>query len=284
MDTTKRRGKCINFGNCAKAARQEVIELDFTEDFLCPECEQDLVEEKASSPPPLKLIAVIVGILAVLGSGAAYLFFGKSSLKEIHLTPSQLELTVGDRDTLTYTVKPDGAQTEKLVWNSSDKRIAGVNKGVVTAKSAGEVQITVSTPDKKISAQCTVTVGERKTGVLPPPADTVIPPPEESNRKENTKEETGTPQTPSAPKAPVTSHGSIAVPGGTYTGDLKNGKPHGKGTLRYSSRTQIHPNDLENRYAEAGESVEGDFYEGLFDKGSWRRSNGKTEKLVFGRR
>jgi hypothetical protein len=33
MDTT-RLGKCINFGNCAKADRKEIIELEITEEIV----------------------------------------------------------------------------------------------------------------------------------------------------------------------------------------------------------------------------------------------------------
>ena len=38
---TKRAGKCINFGNCTKADNKEIIELEITEDFLCPECNSE---------------------------------------------------------------------------------------------------------------------------------------------------------------------------------------------------------------------------------------------------
>ena len=42
---TKRAGKCINFGNCTKADNKEIIELEITEDFLCPECNSELQAE-----------------------------------------------------------------------------------------------------------------------------------------------------------------------------------------------------------------------------------------------
>ena len=54
-----RKGKCINFGNCAKADNHEIIELSFTEDFVCPECNSDLQEIKTKKRGlfPAKTIA-----------------------------------------------------------------------------------------------------------------------------------------------------------------------------------------------------------------------------------
>ena len=39
-----RKGNCLNFNNCSKADRKEIIEVGITEDFICPECESELID------------------------------------------------------------------------------------------------------------------------------------------------------------------------------------------------------------------------------------------------
>ena len=81
-----RRGKCINFGNCVKADRKEIIELGFTEDFVCPECESDLIEEaKPASAPVGKILGIVavVALLGGLGFGAFKLFSGGEKKEKV---------------------------------------------------------------------------------------------------------------------------------------------------------------------------------------------------------
>lgn len=60
---------------------------------------------------------------------------------------------------LVAKVYPKNANNKKLLWTSSNKRIATVEKGVVVGLRKGTVKITVkSTDDSKLSAQCVVTV------------------------------------------------------------------------------------------------------------------------------
>lgn len=60
---------------------------------------------------------------------------------------------------LVAKVYPKNANNKKLLWTSSNKRIATVEKGVVVGLRKGIVKITVkSTDGSKLSAQCVVTV------------------------------------------------------------------------------------------------------------------------------
>lgn len=60
---------------------------------------------------------------------------------------------------LVAKVYPKNANNKKLLWTSSNKRIATVEKGVVVGLRKGTVKITVkSTDGSKLSAQCVVTV------------------------------------------------------------------------------------------------------------------------------
>ena len=85
MEMTK-KGHCLNFGNCPKADRKEIIELSFTEDFVCPECQQDLVEITQKPNPLKKLLIPGIAILVIGGliwGGISYVNFQKNKAKTI---------------------------------------------------------------------------------------------------------------------------------------------------------------------------------------------------------
>ena len=85
---------------------------------------------------------------------------GDTKIAVTGVTLDQDALTVnrGETAVLTATVRPANATNQKLSWQSADKTIATVNKGVVTGVSEGETTITVTTQDGGYTAQCTVTV------------------------------------------------------------------------------------------------------------------------------
>lgn len=81
-----KKGHCLNFGNCPKADRKEIIELSFTEDFVCPECQQDLVEITQKPNPLKKLLIPGIAILVIGGlvwGGISYVNFQKNKVKTI---------------------------------------------------------------------------------------------------------------------------------------------------------------------------------------------------------
>ena len=71
---------------------------------------------------------------------------------------SATSIEQGKTETLTATVVPADATDKSVVWDSSDKTVATVSGGVVTAVKAGTAIITVNTNDGSKTASCTVTV------------------------------------------------------------------------------------------------------------------------------
>lgn len=70
---------------------------------------------------------------------------------EIIVTPSGLmfdgelrKIKVGTVEKLSYTVEPDNADTEKLIWESSDENIVSVDNGKIRGISEGMAVITVT--------------------------------------------------------------------------------------------------------------------------------------------
>lgn len=96
----------------------------------------------------LLILILLAGLIAVPGIAQA-----KSS-KKIGLNQTSVTLTVGKTTTLKLKNAPKG---KKVVWSSSDKKIAAVSKkGKVTAKKSGTAVITAKCEKK--SYKCKVTV------------------------------------------------------------------------------------------------------------------------------
>lgn len=77
----------------------------------------------------------------------------------ITVTPTTLSLTEGETAPLSATVIPAEAN-QKVTWTSSNKTVATVDtEGKVTAKAAGDAEITATTKDgTTLTATCAVTV------------------------------------------------------------------------------------------------------------------------------
>ncbi|PTN08173.1 hypothetical protein [Mangrovibacterium marinum] len=73
-----RKGNCLNFSNCSKADRKEIIEVGVTEDFICPECESELIDIPAKKSGGKKGLVIIgaAAILALIGGGAFFALSG----------------------------------------------------------------------------------------------------------------------------------------------------------------------------------------------------------------
>lgn len=77
------------------------------------------------------------------------------------------------------------------------------------------------------------------------------------------------------PATPQTGRGTVDLGYGTYTGDLKNGKPHGYGTITYKKEQKIVPS--KDFVAQPGDTFEGEFRDGrISGLGYWNHNGNKT--------
>ncbi|MDR3338983.1 MAG: Ig-like domain-containing protein [Candidatus Symbiothrix sp.] len=293
---TARKGQCINYGNCPKADSHEVIEVNLGDDFICPECEGSLIDLPQGQKFPWKIVIVIVAVLAI-GAGIYFAVpfikdkFSSTSGGETEesvpndiivthpITPDSITINkytllfekVDTTEQLMATVYPDNVpkKNKKVIWQSEDSTVAIVDtNGGVTAVGAGKAEITAYTGNG-FSATCNVTVSGGKEEE------------EQVGEKEDNGKGRGT--SGGGSSGTVKKHGTISVSGGSYIGELKNGQLHGRGTIRYTSRTLIDSRDRKQRYAEAGQSITGDFYNGHLVQGKLFDNNGnQIEDIIVG--
>lgn len=269
-------GKCVNIMRCSKAKNREIQDVDKA-NFVCTECGRPLVEVNqgptppkpsggrrttppASSTPWVLIIGVIVAV-ALLGGGVYYAYttglFSNGADKEepegenpaawISIKEGEnISMKQGETKLLSLDCDP-GDANDGVTWTTSNKDIVAVsNNGELTALSSGKAIVTVTTNVYKKTDEIQVVV---KGGTT----------------------------------APVNGTGTLNLPYGKYTGEIKNGKPHGVGTLIYTKERIINSHDVKNRKAQSGESVQGQFVNGEITIGRHFDANGNLiQALNFG--
>ena len=79
-------------------------------------------------------------------------------IEYIQLKKTYLEILNNSTATLTVSFVPANAKPKEIEWTSSNVLVATVADGVVTARSAGNTNITVRIKGTEIKAECTVKV------------------------------------------------------------------------------------------------------------------------------
>lgn len=147
MEITK-KGNCINFGNCPKADRKEIIELNFTEDFVCPECQQDLVEIAKKTNPLKKMLipgSIILVIVIIIGGGYTYFNFQKSKVKTV---TEIVKEGLSSLDSMKEAGSSVGKQSE-----TNDSNLNPVEKSQITPPVGVGKVIVHKTPEPTVKTQ-----------------------------------------------------------------------------------------------------------------------------------
>lgn len=257
-----KKGICKNYGECSLAdERPAVVQEVDSANFVCEECGAQLSECEKSPVGPgggnktMKIVLASVAGLVVLGGGGAYYLMSSDSApipEKVELAKEKSTLIVGQTEELKAIVYPENV-TAQLVWMSSNDEVVKVNDGVVTAVAPGEANVSVQVVGTdSMTDICVYTVG-KKVEV------------DENKITENTNEETQIGDV-SVPVRKIDLNYAI------YEGDIKNGKPHGNGTMSFKSRHLVP--GTKNNYAEAGEQVIGAFRDGEINMGTLYQKNG----------
>ncbi len=240
-----KQGRCTNKGGCSKADRDEIIEVDEFDDFVCPECGHELdallqapktVKKKSVSKGNNKMLFIIGGSVVALAIIAAIIF-----------------ALIGSKE--AEKIEPYGA--EKVADNPIDEDEDNSTEDPFLAADEPEAE--------------EVTAVEEIEEVAPPAEVVESPAVKPANPK------------PADPKAGTPQSSTHQLSYGTWTGGMKNGKPHGTGTLTYSTSRTIDDRDSKGRIAQPGEYVVGEWDNGHLVQGRWFKSDGSKEAIIIGK-
>lgn len=173
-----KKGICNN-PECDLCLSRELQEVEDGSEFVCRDCGQPLkmaVEKKKNANSGKKKLVIIILAAALLLIGiivACILLFGKSEPLTLSLDKKSAELTVGENDTLTSVITPEGSEYA-LLWASDNESVAMVSSnGIVKAVGEGEANVTlvVKTKKEEVKAVCHYTIRPLPSDT----ADTVVP-------------------------------------------------------------------------------------------------------------
>lgn len=246
-----RKGRCTNYDGCSKADKDEILEIDELDDFVCPECGHELEEIRTSKKKGINpIVWIISGAILVIGVIAVLMFaFGNDKKDATPITPIENEAS---KDSIDVIEEPVSNRNDTLVI-----KIEGQENIPQTEEAPAQEIIEEPTEEEKAAeiAEAPAATPEAK----PAPA---------------------TKATPAAKPAHPYSH---KLSYGTWTGGLKNGKPHGTGTLTYSTSQTIDSRDSKGRVAQPGEYIVGEWDNGHLVQGRWFKKDGTKEAIIIGK-
>lgn len=147
--------------NTSKKLKATVYPLDATNKTVTWKSSNTKVAKVSSTG---KVTGVGVGKATITATAAIGGVVGKCEVKvvipveKVTLNKKKKTLAVGKTYTLKATIAPSDATIKKVTWKSSDKTVAKVKKGVVTAVAPGTATITVTSKNQKKTATCTIKV------------------------------------------------------------------------------------------------------------------------------
>lgn len=245
-------GICLN-DECEMCKKRVVQEIPLRKDFVCqnPDCGRELKECPPPSPPKKTWIYIVVALL-VVGAivGCILAFSGK---KEQAVKPEPIKEVILEQDS-TEVVTAETELVEEVVLEQDSTEVVALEPEL----------------EEEVVSE------EKPTEELTPKPSEEVTQKEESAKAVTTEVK---PKKDATPKSSSSStYGTLQLSYGTYTGDIVNGYPHGKGRLKYSVRRQVNKNDLKARMAEPGDYVVGTFFNGFFIQGDLYNAEGELQK------
>lgn len=259
---------------CPKCESKEVQKVRGGQDFVCDECKEPLrMVPPPKEGPNMKMIGGIIAAVVVLGgAGIGIALSGGEKtegqqadgatggieqvdgvadddgmeVEEVNVTDmtfmetaQDMKLKKNETKQLNIDCNPGNAN-ETVTWKSGNEAVATVSpSGIVTAVAAGKATITAVADRSQTKAEIEVVVSDNST-------------------------------TPAS-----ATRGTVKLSYGTYTGELKNGKPHGYGTITYSTSWKIVSS--KDFIANPGDTFEGEFRDGkISGLGYWKHGGNTT--------
>lgn len=162
-------------------------------------------------------------------------------IQKITIKESSIIMTTGEKKEISVTIEPENFN-EQILVSSSDENVAElvVSEGKIIAKKAGTAVITLRGEKSGVSASVKVTVNDK-------PATT------------------GGGRPGGGKPTPEPGYGTVKLSYGTYKGEVKNGQPHGHGTVTFTTTRRIVSS--QDYIAHPGDRYEGEWRNGVIAGG-----------------
>lgn len=289
----KKKGICKNYDNDCSLCDNKVVQEVERDNFVCEECGGDLTEiddsKKSSSNPKHRLIIIAIAIIVVIAICLYWVFSNKDvKVSAIETIQSEYTLTVGDSTMVDVNIVPTNATDTTLIWTTSNPGIVTVSNGMIRAISKGKATVSAKSSDGKVEAATSVKVIQDSNNTKNIDNDIEkkdsIESVEQNIEAEN-KSKAEPVAEPAPTKTPVTKPAPSPLPkketggyhplkGTTFVGTLKGGVPHGVGRLIYKRTQRIDAHDEKERYANSGDYIIGEWYNGHLVQGKLFNNEG----------
>ena len=300
----------MNIGNCDHSNNGTEFEIAEGEELKCPKCGSDMIVEVRKTPIG-KYAAIVAAVVVVLGGAGfgIWKFISGPNPKDYKISLDQKELVLqpGQRALLVASVEPADAKVT-YTWKSNDETIVTVNNGgEVQSLKKGETTIVLSIEENNLlKARCKVKVEDDEAEAkAKAEAEAKAKAEEEAKAKAEAEaaakaeveakaaaeaEAKAKAEAEAAKKRQQTSGNNTSMTStknfgyAIYKGEMRNGLPHGTGTLTFKSSHAIDSRDSKGRVAEAGDYVSGLFYQGHVETAKWFGADGSLKgSLLLGR-
>lgn len=244
-----KKGKCTNYGDCDDAGKS--FDIEDGQPFECPTCHNKLQEVDAKGKP-------------VKSSNKKKK--GKNGNNKLLIIIVGAIVVIGIVLALIFTLGGDKEEVIEpvIVEEPTDT----IHESPAVAPNRNDtLVIKVEGMDNPSD---TIPVAEVE---VPVAEETVAQPAPAPQSKPKTSTSTQTSQS--------TSTKNLGY--GTWTGGLKNGQPHGMGTLTYSTSHTIDSRDSKGRVAQPGEYIVGEWDNGHLVQGRWFKNDGTKEAVIIGK-
>ncbi|MDE5607961.1 MAG: hypothetical protein K2I64_03405 [Muribaculaceae bacterium] len=265
-----RYGICLN-DSCEKCKSKEVQQIPARKDLVCESCGKPLRE----CPPPKsfgqkygKLIGIGVAAVVIIGGIATYFLLPSKN-------GGSIETLVVDSiaiDTVATPIVVETPKVDSISEVANDSLEAKAYADSVKLAKADSILLAAENAKEEAKAYA--------DSIKLAKADSIL------LAAENAKEEAKTQPAAVQPKpstATMSSSSTHKLSYGTWSGGMKNGQPHGNGTMTYSTSRSIDSRDPKGRVAQPGEYIVGEWDNGHLVQGRWFKNDGSKEAVIIGK-
>ncbi len=247
-----KKGICKNVFNCTKADANEILEIDEFQDFICPECKSQLEEVDGKPGRPgdddskrpfwkkygkLTIAAVVVIIIAIIAVVLATGDGKKSKKSDAGKESTTVIIKNPQQDVAKKpeAKKEKAAEQQPAAETTIDKEGKEID-GIISAAQQADMAAAAAKAKADSIAKAQAAAAKKKAAAV------------------------------------TNGRGTINLGYGKYTGDIKNGKPHGYGKITFTKNHRL--SSTRSEEASPGDTYEGDFRDGRISGAGYFTHNG----------